>query len=41
MTIHHDTRRNTWYYVINLPRGEDGKRKQKWCRGFKTEKLAQ
>ncbi len=41
MTVHHDTKRNTWYYVIDLPRGEDGKRKQKWCRGFKTEKLAQ
>jgi Site-specific recombinase XerD len=40
MTVHHDTKRKTWYYVIDLPRGQDGKRRQKFCRGFKTEELA-
>jgi hypothetical protein len=40
MTVHHDTKRRTWYYVIDLPRGQDGKRWQKFCRGFKTEALA-
>ena len=41
MTVRHDPKRNAWYYVIDLPRGEDGKRKQKHVRGFKTDKLAQ
>jgi integrase len=30
-----------WYVVIELPRGADGKRRQKWSRGFDTRKAAE
>ncbi|WP_028192565.1 site-specific integrase [Salinispora pacifica] len=40
MSVRQDPKRNTWYYVIDLPRGDDGKRKQKFVRGFETEKEA-
>jgi integrase len=41
MTVYRDPKRNTWYYVLDLPRGDDGRRRQKWCRGFPTDKAAQ
>ena len=40
MSVHRDPRRKTWYYVLDLPRGDDRKRRQKWCRGFPSEALA-
>ncbi|MDG4833055.1 site-specific integrase [Solwaraspora sp. WMMD1047] len=40
MTVHRDPKRKTWYYVLDLPRGDDRKRRQKWCRGFSSETLA-
>ncbi|MBX7268976.1 site-specific integrase [Micromonospora sp. Llam7] len=40
MSVRQDSKRNTWYYVIDLPRGDDGKRNQKFVRGFETEKEA-
>ncbi|MDX1468940.1 MAG: site-specific integrase [Acidimicrobiia bacterium] len=30
-----------WYVVIELPRGEDGKRRQKWNGGYKTRREAE
>lgn len=30
-----------WYVVVELPRGGDGKRRQKWTRGFETKKAAE
>lgn len=30
-----------WYVVVELPRGADGKRRQKWSRGFETRKAAE
>lgn len=30
-----------WYVVVDLPRGTDGKRRQKWTRGFETRKAAE
>ncbi len=30
-----------WCYVVDLPRGQDGKRRQKWVRGFRTKKEAE
>lgn len=41
MTVYHDPDRNSWYYVIDLPRGDDGKRRQQFRRGFRSETLAQ
>ncbi|MEV2240104.1 tyrosine-type recombinase/integrase [Micromonospora sp. NPDC049891] len=40
MAVHFDPKRRNWYFVIDLPRGEDGKRKQMKRRGFKDEKQA-
>jgi integrase len=40
LTAHYDKRRGTWYFVIDLPRGIAGKRKQLFRRGFRSEKLA-
>jgi len=35
-------RRSTlWYVIVDLPRGSDGKRRQKWHGGFKTRKAAE
>lgn len=41
MTVHHDAKRDSWYYVLDLPRADGGKRRQMLRGGFKTEKLAQ
>jgi hypothetical protein len=30
-----------WYVIVDLPRGVDGKRRQKWHGGFKTRKAAE
>jgi len=30
-----------WYVVVDLPRAADGKRRQKWTRGFETRKAAE
>ena len=30
-----------WYVVVDLPRGADGKRRQKWHGGFRTKKAAE
>jgi hypothetical protein len=40
MAVHYDEERNSWEFVIDLPRGDDGKRKQMHRRGFETERLA-
>jgi hypothetical protein len=40
MSVYYDKVRKSWYFVIDLPRDANGKRKQMWRRGFKTEKLA-
>ncbi len=40
MGAHYDEERKSWEFVIDLPRGDDGKRKQLHRRGFTTEKLA-
>jgi len=34
-------RTTTWYVVIDLPRGSDGKRRQKWHGGFGTRREAE
>ena len=34
-------KRRLWYAVVDVGRGDDGKRKQKWLGGFKTRKEAQ
>jgi integrase len=34
-------RTSTWAYVLELPKGLDGKRRQQWVSGFKTKKAAQ
>lgn len=41
MTVYYDDKRQSWYFVFDLPRGDDGKRRQHWRRGFQTDKLAQ
>jgi hypothetical protein len=40
MTVYYDEGRHSWEFVIDLPRGVDGKRKQMRRRGFKTERIA-
>lgn len=40
MTVGYDPKRSSWYYVIDLPRGTDGKRRQAKKRGFATEEVA-
>jgi integrase len=37
-----DGRKSTlWYVVVDLPRGADGKRRQKWHGGYRTKKAAE
>ncbi len=40
MTVHFDEQRTSWFYVIDLPRAADGKRRQAKKRGFPTEAVA-
>ncbi len=30
-----------WYVVVDLPRGQDGRRRQKWLGGFRTRREAE
>jgi len=41
MSVRYDAKHKSWYFVIDLPRGDDGKRNQHFRRGFKTAKLAE
>src|SRR5688572_30109160 len=41
MSVRYDAKHKNWYFVIDLPRGIDGKRNQLFRRGFKTAKLAE
>jgi hypothetical protein len=36
-----DPANGTWWFVVDLPRGEDGKRRQVKRRGFRTKAEAQ
>lgn len=40
MTVYLDPARGTWFYVFDLPRNPDGRRRQKRCRGFGSEQVA-
>jgi len=40
MAVRYDTKRKSWYFVIDLPRGADGRRRQMFRRGFTSEKQA-
>ena len=40
-SVRKDQARGTWLYVVDLSPGPDGKRRQKWKRGFPTKKAAQ
>jgi hypothetical protein len=40
MAVRFDPRRQTWTFVIDLPSGPDGRRRQMFRRGFKTEAMA-
>jgi hypothetical protein len=40
MAVYFDASHSTWYFVIDLPRSRDGKRKQMRRRGFRSERLA-
>ncbi len=40
MAVRYDPKLKSWYFVIDLPRGEDGKRRQLFRRGFTSEKHA-
>jgi len=40
MAVRFDPRRQTWTFVIDLPSGPDGRRRQMFRRGFKTQALA-
>lgn len=40
MAVRHDPNRGTWFFVIDLPPGPDGKRRQMFRRGFETETRA-
>ena len=40
MAVRFDPRPQTWTFVIDLPCGPDGRRRQMFRRGFKTEALA-
>lgn len=40
MKGHTRKRGKSWSYVIEQPRGEDGKRRQRWVGGFQTERVA-
>lgn len=40
MAARYDPKRGSWYFVIDLPRGSDGKRRQMFRRGFRTVKQA-
>jgi integrase len=39
-TVRRGNGKAPWSYVIDLPRDEDGKRRQQWRSGFRTEALA-
>ncbi|TDB71124.1 Arm DNA-binding domain-containing protein [Micromonospora sp. KC723] len=41
MAVNYDSKRKSWEFTIDLPKGRDGKRRQMRRRGFKTEKLAE
>ena len=41
MTGHVRKRGKSWAYVVNLPPGPDGRRRQKWTSGFRTRKEAE
>lgn len=41
MTVAFDPQRGSWMFVIDLPAGPDGRRRQMRRRGFTTDKLAQ
>ncbi len=41
MTVAFDPKRGSWMFVIDLPPGPDGRRRQMRRRGFTTDKLAQ
>jgi integrase len=40
MAVRFDSKRKSWMFVIDLPPGPDGRRRQMFRRGFKTEALA-
>lgn len=40
MAVRFDTKRQTWMFVIDLPAGPDGRRRQMFRRGFANEALA-
>ena len=40
MAVRFDPKRQSWMFVIDLPAGPDGRRRQMFRRGFKTETLA-
>ena len=40
MPVYFDAPHGTWFFVIDLPHGRDGMRKQMRRRDFRTEKLA-
>ena len=40
MTVGRDPNRKTWYFVVDLPAGPDGRRRQMRRRGFRSEREA-
>lgn len=40
MSVYKDKKRGTFYFVVDLPRGADGRRNQRKGRGFTSEKAA-
>jgi hypothetical protein len=40
MAVRCDAKRQSWMFVIDLPAGPEGRRRQMFRRGFKTEALA-
>jgi Arm DNA-binding domain len=40
MSVAFDARRGTWTFVLDLPTGPDGRRRQMHRRGFTSDKLA-
>lgn len=40
MTVGRDPNRKTWHFVIDLPVGPDGRRRQMRRRGFRSERVA-
>lgn len=41
MSIRKDKKTNTWFYVLEMGKDDNGKRKQQFRRGFKTKKEAE